>query len=278
MRSQARSFMNWRSEDHEDEVSGVCSTAKERRRQFYQKTVGNNSVFKEAVAEDDHSSDSQHPPDCEEEEKEDDLSEDVLREALGEWEINKGEVTTGKVLVDGGRFGRQVLTGRWHGDVVVHRFVESSRGSENGYYAALEAAEAAAAARRSFLRAVRALTQVRHENLVLYMGASVDFSAREYCIVTNPVRSESLHSRLQRRRLSSSGGSGCGGEVCGAANGGWAPDVEYAAYVAKQVGNALGYLHAKGIVHGRISSRNVFLEKKVRPKTAPIIILSNSFK
>ena len=34
--------------------------------------------------------------------------------------------------------------------------------------------------------------------------------------------------------------------------------------IAKQLCNALGYLHAKDIVHGRICSRNVFLESKVQ--------------
>ena len=34
--------------------------------------------------------------------------------------------------------------------------------------------------------------------------------------------------------------------------------------VAKQLSNAIGYLHAKDIIHGRISSKNVFLEGKVQ--------------
>ena len=88
-------------------------------------------------------------------------------------------MTCGKRLVDGGAFGRSVHHGRWHGDVVVHVF--SGTGDP--------------AVRRRFLRQVRALTQVRHENLVLYMGAAAVDGGGRFSIVTNPVRAESLHSR-----------------------------------------------------------------------------------
>ncbi len=83
-------------------------------------------------------------------------------------------MTCGKRLVDGGSFGHSVHSGRWHGDAVVHVF--------------------AAGQVRQYLRQVRSLTQVRHENLVLYMGAAA-LDGGPYCIVTNPVRAESLHSR-----------------------------------------------------------------------------------
>ena len=95
-------------------------------------------------------------------------------------------MSLGARLVDGGRFGHSVHSGRWHGDAVVHVFDADTAGQVRGY-----------------LAAVRRLTQVRHENLVLYMGAAVmpapssDASAngRTAMIVTNPVRAESLHSR-----------------------------------------------------------------------------------
>ncbi len=77
--------------------------------------------------------------------------------------------------MDGGSFGHSVHAGRWHGDAVVHVF--------------------GAGQVRRYLRQVRALTQVRHENLVLYMGAAV-VEGGPYSIVTNPVRAESLSSRL----------------------------------------------------------------------------------
>ena len=102
---------------------------------------------------------------------------------------------------------------------------------------------------------MRALTHVRHENIVLYMGASVTPAACD--IVTNPVRAESLHQRLQGRRqqLTAKGQGSATTDVA---------DVEQMTAVAKQLSNAAGYLHARGIVHGRISSRNVFLERKVQ--------------
>ena len=40
--------------------------------------------------------------------------------------------------------------------------------------------------------------------------------------------------------------------------------VDYKVQVARQLANALGYIHSRGIVHGRLSSQNVFLENKVQ--------------
>jgi serine/threonine protein kinase len=128
-------------------------------------------------------------------------------------------------LVDGGSFGHDVLNGRWHGDVIVHAFKTNDHQDV-----------------RDFLRRVRTLTQIRHENIVLYMGAAVHGDT--YSIVTNPVRGESLHARLSLDPTPL--------------------DTEKAVSMAKQLANAMGYLHAKDIVHGRVSSRNVFLERKVQ--------------
>jgi hypothetical protein len=41
---------------------------------------------------------------------------------LGEWAVPHSELVFVKKLVDGGSFGHDVFTGRWHGSVVVHNF------------------------------------------------------------------------------------------------------------------------------------------------------------
>ena len=38
--------------------------------------------------------------------------------------------------------------------------------------------------------------------------------------------------------------------------------VDYKVEVARQLCTALGYAHSRGVVHGRLSSHNVFLENR----------------
>jgi len=193
---------------------------------------------------------------------------------LGEWLIPNEELTlSANALASSGRFGRTIHAGRWHGDVVVHGFNMAA----------------------PFLQCVRDLTLIRHENLVLYMGACVDQHEKgPYRIVTNPVKGISLHDKLQKRRaelkVSDSGReraikaekyfgnvknvirhfeSGYGKVICTlsfqANTGPCMPcsSLEPAlASIAKQLSNALGYLHARGVVHARVSGKNVFLERK----------------
>ena len=89
----------------------------------------------------------------------------------------------------------------------------------------------------SYYEKVKALMHIRHENIVSFMGAAKSSS---YLIVTNPVRAESLYSSQLHLHVAKK------------------------MSIAYQVANALGYLHSKDIVHGRICSRNVFLEPKVQ--------------
>ncbi|XP_059081900.1 tyrosine-protein kinase receptor TYRO3-like [Tigriopus californicus] len=230
--SKERTFKNWRSEDHGSELPsqatsqaattsigvataaaslGSVQKAMERRKQFSRL----NNVFHEVV-EDDGSSGSDSP----------DCTFEAVKQSLGEWQIPHDEITFGKKIVGGGRFGHDVFTGKWHGDVVIHSFRTN-----------------ASQEIRNYLSNIKTLTQIRHENIVLYMGASV-VQDQMYNIVTNPVKAESLHSYLSSLNSPM--------------------DVEKTLSIAKQLSNAMGYLHAKNIIHGRISSRNVFLETKVQ--------------
>ena len=144
---------------------------------------------------------------------------------LGEFRIKHSELQFGKLLVGRRSEGTKIHLGRWHGDVVIH----SSSPQDDGDV-------------QVWLAEVRALAHVRHENLLLYMGACVE--PPSFAIITSPVKAESLHTSTIRRgtRLSASGKLA----------------------ILQQTANALSYLHAKGISHGRLSAHNIFLETKVK--------------
>ena len=93
-----------------------------------------------------------------------------------------------------------------------------------------------------WLAEVRRLTHIRHENIVLYMGACVE--PPKFAIVTSLLKVESVyaHTVIQGARLT-------------AAN---------TLSILRQTANALSYLHCRGIVHGRLSAHNIFLESKVK--------------
>lgn len=144
------------------------------------------------------------------------------QDILGEWKINHTELHFGKKIVESA--GTNISHGKWHGDVVIHTFDTNEKIDD-------------------YLRNIKALMHIRHENIVSFMGAStVDDLGLGY-IITNPVRAESLHAK-------SSGLASM--------------PVITKMSIACQVANALGYLHAKDITHGRLCSRNVFLEPKVQ--------------
>lgn len=235
-----RAFIKWRSEDssimahpHNNDSNFNITTAREKRKQFY--NHANYNVFNEvteddvkaAVTSDDDSSEvmSRSVTPCR------NHPEDIPG-SLGEWSVPHAELSFGKKLVDGQSYGHEVYAGRWHGDVVIHTF-RVNRADKRAV--------------DTYLDNVKSLMHVRHENIVSFMGASSAIgndNQHTYTIITNPVRAESLHhirSNAVKRM-----------------------DVATKMSIAKQVANALGYLHAKDIVHGRICSRNIFLEHKVQ--------------
>jgi len=95
---------------------------------------------------------------------------------------------------------------------------------------------------QSWLSDIRSLTHIRHENIVLYMGACVE--PPKFAIITSPIKADSLynHTVLRGCRLSSN----------------------MKLSILRQTANAFSYLHAKGITHGRLSAHNIFLETKVK--------------
>ncbi|XP_041464006.1 spindle assembly checkpoint kinase-like [Lytechinus variegatus] len=92
-----------------------------------------------------------------------------------------------------------------------------------------------------FLDEVDVLSKIRHENIALFMGACVE--PGHLAVVNSIHKGPSLyhHLHVQRRKISFN-----------------------IPKIARQIGQAMGYLHAKGIIVGHLSSRCVYLESKVK--------------
>ncbi|XP_018497292.1 kinase suppressor of Ras 1 [Galendromus occidentalis] len=94
---------------------------------------------------------------------------------------------------------------------------------------------------------VNRLMQVRHENCTLFMGACIE--RNNLAIVTSPCDGPQVSAIQSQLRL----------------------DEKLA--IANHVANGMGYLHAKGIVHGNFNSGNVIMEKR----RAKVCLLDRTF-
>ncbi|CAB4063660.1 KSR2 [Lepeophtheirus salmonis] len=143
--------------------------------------------------------------------------EEFVRNSLGEWYIPFEELEFKKQIA----FSEdtQIFSGRWHGDVVVHEF----------------------RFHKSFNDHIQSLLQIRHENIILYMGGSIASrkNAPSYLIVTNDHGGTSLFNKLKTRSSDQ--------------------DKLNRLDIAKKVASAMGYLHAKDIIHGQLTTKNVFI-------------------
>lgn len=83
------------------------------------------------------------------------------------------------------------------------------------------------------------LKKTRHHNLALFMGAS--FTLPNLAIITSFCHGNTLHKHLHV----------------------WSEtfSTEKCYNIAKQVATGMGYLHARGIVHKGLHTRNIFLDK-----------------
>jgi len=143
-----------------------------------------------------------------------------------EWIIPQTELSFGKKIVH--QSNHSIFNGKWHGDVIIHMFNTSKPESKIDY-----------------LNNVSALMNIRHENIVSFMGWTPMYYDKMDIIITNPVRAISLYAARQSELTNNMSEAKKMSIVC-------------------QIAHALGYLHAKDIVHGRLCSRNVFLESKVQ--------------
>lgn len=89
-----------------------------------------------------------------------------------------------------------------------------------------------------FKQEVAIFRKTRHENLVLFMGACM--KPPRLAIVTSMCKGMSLHTHLHLRKDKF--------------------NMNRTAAVAAQITQGMGYLHARGIIHKDLKSKNIFIE------------------
>ncbi|ELV09937.1 Kinase suppressor of Ras 1 [Tupaia chinensis] len=140
---------------------------------------------------------------------------------LQEWDIPFEQV--GLVGPFGqGRWGR-VHRGRWHGEVAI-RLLEMDGHNQDHL--------------KLFKKEVMNYRQTRHENVVLFMGACMN--PPHLAIITSFCKGRTLHSFVRDPKTSL--------------------DINKTRQIAQEIIKGMGYLHAKGIVHKDLKSKNVFYD------------------
>uniref|UniRef100_A0A452U4X0 non-specific serine/threonine protein kinase n=1 Tax=Ursus maritimus TaxID=29073 RepID=A0A452U4X0_URSMA len=140
---------------------------------------------------------------------------------LQEWDIPFEQLEIDE-LIGRGRFG-QVYHGRWHGEVAI-RLIDIERDNEEQL--------------KAFKREVMAYRQTRHENVVLFMGACM--SPPHLAIITSLCKGRTLYSVVRDAKI--------------------VLDVNKTRQIAQEIVKGMGYLHAKGILHKDLKSKNVFYD------------------
>ncbi|XP_058139804.1 kinase suppressor of Ras 1 [Dasypus novemcinctus] len=140
---------------------------------------------------------------------------------LQEWDIPFEQVELGEPIGQG-RWGR-VHRGRWHGEVAI-RLLEMDGHNQDHL--------------KLFKKEVMNYRQTRHENVVLFMGACMN--PPHLAIITSFCKGRTLHSFVRDPKISL--------------------DINKTRQIAQEIVKGMGYLHAKGIVHKDLKSKNVFYD------------------
>ncbi|KAM8960193.1 kinase suppressor of Ras 2 isoform 5-T5 [Pelodytes ibericus] len=140
---------------------------------------------------------------------------------LQEWDIPYEQLEIGE-MIGKGRFGL-VYHGRWHGEVAI-RLIDIERDNEDQL--------------KAFKREVMAYRQTRHENVVLFMGACMN--PPHLAIITSLCKGRTLFSVVRDAKT--------------------VLDVNKTRQIAQEIVKGMGYLHAKGILHRDLKSKNVFYD------------------
>ncbi|XP_034951700.1 kinase suppressor of Ras 2 [Chelonus insularis] len=143
--------------------------------------------------------------------------------SIREWEIPYDELKIGEPIGTG-RFGT-VYRGQWHGDVAI-KVLNMDYYSDDDK--TLEA----------FKLEVATFRKTRHENLVLFMGACM--KPPRLAIVTSMSKGMTLYTHIHLRKDKF--------------------NMNKTTIIAQQISQGMGYLHARGIVHKDLKSKNIFLE------------------
>ncbi|KJE96244.1 hypothetical protein CAOG_08997 [Capsaspora owczarzaki ATCC 30864] len=144
------------------------------------------------------------------------------RNSFAEWEIPFSEIELGEKI--GSNVDGAVHRGKWHGPVAVKLISVAGLPTKGQILA--------------FRREVAVLRRIRHENIVLFMGASTVFP--NFAIVTKFCEGESLFRHIHLLETDFSPMQSC--------------------EIARQVAQGMEYLHAKKIIHRNLKTKNVFLE------------------
>ncbi|KAJ8722313.1 hypothetical protein PYW08_004715 [Mythimna loreyi] len=141
--------------------------------------------------------------------------------SMKEWDIPYDELKLFEVIGTG-RFGT-VYRGSWHGAVAVK---------------VLHVLSDDCVPLDTFKHEVATFRKTRHENLVLFMGACM--KPPRLAIVTSLCKGMTLYTHIHLRKDKFTANK--------------------SVIVAQQISQGMGYLHARGIIHKDLKTKNIFLE------------------
>lgn len=155
-------------------------------------------------------------------------TEEDVDEIIKEWCIPSKSIQF-RDKIGESRIG-SIYKGHWHGEVLIYTYSRSSDGRTGQPNLG------------EFTRQLAQLTKVRHENIMLFMGACIE--PNHLSVITSMQKGCSLHDTLyvKQRNL----------------------PLPAKLDILRQVAQAMGYLHARGIVHGKINSNNIIVENKIK--------------
>lgn len=153
----------------------------------------------------------------------DSMPSDTTEDRQSEWDIKIEDIKMLDVI-DKGRFGT-VLRAQWHGDVAVKLLNANYLDDEQSI--------------KAFKNQIATFQNTRHENVILFMG----FCMQPQAIIMSLCKGNTLYTHIHLRRDKFS--------------------LFQAANLAQQISNGMTYLHAKDIIHKDLTTKNIFLEKKV---------------
>lgn len=140
---------------------------------------------------------------------------------LEEWLITASDLSLDKVLTASER--ETVYSGYWHGSVVVH-----ARSSPD---------------RQSTIAEVHTLSNIRHENIQLFLGVCPDMHSDGIAIVMDQLKGEPLSTLLHRQ--------------------GHGFNFQSVTRIMGQIAQGMEYLHAKGITHPLLTTKCVSVHYRI---------------